>query len=150
MIALEHRLSREQRAAVAVTDTLTLPFDRRCRSRQRVRLDSGTEAAVVLPRGILMRDGDLLTDADGRHCVRVAAATETLSEVAATDARTLARAAYHLGNRHVALQIGHHWLRYRHDHVLDGMIAGLGLEVRAVQAAFEPEEGAYGGHRHDQ
>ena len=58
-------------------------------------------------------------------------------------------AAYHLGNRHVALQIGAGWLRYQHDYVLDDMVRGLGLSVEAEQAPFEPEAGAYGSHSHD-
>ena len=67
--------------------------------------------------------------------------------------RALARAAYHLGNRHVALQIGPGWLRYCHDHVLDDMLRGLGLTVTVEQAPFEPEAGAYhadadGAHSH--
>jgi urease accessory protein len=64
------------------------------------------------------------------------------------DALLLARAAYHLGNRHVALQIGPGWLRYLHDRVLDGMVRELGLTVAGEQAPFEPEAGAYGGDHH--
>jgi urease accessory protein len=63
--------------------------------------------------------------------------------VHSADPRPLARAAYHLGNRHVALQIGDGWLRYCHDHVLDEMLLGLGLRVTVEQAPFEPEAGAY-------
>jgi urease accessory protein len=63
--------------------------------------------------------------------------------VRTADLRWLARAAYHLGNRHVALQIGEGWLRYKHDHVLDEMLHGLGLKVAVEQAPFEPEAGAY-------
>jgi urease accessory protein len=59
----------------------------------------------------------------------------------------LTRAAYHLGNRHVPLQLGDGWLRYEHDHVLDAMVEQLGLEVRTEDATFEPEAGAYG-HAH--
>ena len=64
------------------------------------------------------------------------------------DPWSLARAAYHLGNRHVALQVGSGWLRYLHDHVLDDMVRGLGFEVVVEEAPFEPEAGAYGGHGH--
>ena len=62
------------------------------------------------------------------------------------DPLLLARASYHLGNRHVALQIRPDLLRYRHDHVLDAMLEGLGLKVEVVQAPFEPEPGAYDDH----
>jgi urease accessory protein len=69
--------------------------------------------------------------------------------VTSEDAWQLARASYHLGNRHVALQIGRGWVRYQHDHVLDDMVRGLGLTVTIEQAPFEPEAGAYGGaHTH--
>jgi urease accessory protein UreE len=63
-------------------------------------------------------------------------------------ARALARAAFHLGNRHVALQIGDGWLRYLHDHVLDDMVRALGLTVDVEEATFEPEAGAYHAHAH--
>jgi urease accessory protein len=62
----------------------------------------------------------------------------------------LARAAYHLGNRHVPVQVGEGWLRLAADHVLETMLAGLGARVTALEAAFEPEAGAYATHhRHD-
>jgi urease accessory protein len=57
-----------------------------------------------------------------------------------------ARACYHLGNRHVPLQVGHGWLRYQNDYVLDDMLRQLGLDVKHEQAPFEPENGAYGEH----
>jgi urease accessory protein len=80
----------------------------------------------------------------------VGAAPEWVSTLHAPDARLLARVAYHLGNRHVALQIGEGWLRYSHDHVLDEMARGLGAQLSVEQAPFEPEGGAYhaGGHSH--
>ncbi len=96
-------------------------------------------------RGTILREGDLLLADDGR-AVRVVAAPEMVSTVSAEDPLTLMRAAYHLGNRHVPLQIGEGWLRYQHDHVLDDMVRGLGLSVRVEEAPFEPEAGAYGGH----
>lgn len=121
---------------------LVLPFDLRCRSRFRARLVNGEEIGVMLPRGQILRGGDQLLASDGR-VVAVAAAPEDVTTVSSDDARLLARVAYHLGNRHVALQIGAGWLRYSHDHVLDEMVAGLGLTPVAEQAPFEPEAGAY-------
>lgn len=123
---------------------LLLPFELRSRSRFRARLTSGEEIGVVLARGQVLRGGDLLRAADGR-IIEIAAAAETVSTVASTNPSALARAAYHLGNRHVALQIGDGWLRYLHDHVLDEMVRGLGLPVRVEEAPFEPEGGAYAG-----
>jgi len=127
--------------------TLTLPFERRLHSRLRVTLDDGTEAGVFLGRGQSLRDGDLLASADGT-VVRVRAAAEPVTEVRSADPLLFARACYHLGNRHVPLQIGDDVLRYQRDHVLDDMLRGLGLEPVAVEAPFEPEPGAYHGHGH--
>lgn len=127
--------------------SLTLSFDDRQRSRLRTRLDNGEEAGLFLDRGQILRGGDRLTAENGL-IVEVHAAPEPVSTVRCDDAVQLARAAYHLGNRHVALQIGAGWLRYRQDHVLDDMVRGLRLQVVAEIAPFEPEGGAYGGHSH--
>ena len=142
MIELDRRLAEGEPST-----TLTLPLDRRVRSRLRVTLDDGREAGVFLPRGEVLRHGDLLADGDGT-VVRVLAANESVSEVCSDDPLLLARACYHLGNRHVALQIDAGRVRYRHDHVLDDMLRGLGLDPVAVEAPFEPEPGAYGGSAH--
>jgi urease accessory protein len=144
LLTISHRL-QETRPTDA---QLVLPFDLRCRSRFRARLVSGEEVGVILERGHVLRDGDLLLADDGR-VIEVTAAPETVSSVHSTDPRTLARAAYHLGNRHVSLQLGDGWLRYPHDHVLDEMLLGLGLQVIVEEAPFEPEPGAYhSGHDH--
>jgi urease accessory protein len=126
----------------AADGNLVLPFDMRSRSRFRARLAGGEEVGVVLERGQVLRGGDLLLADDGR-IIEIEAALESVSTLRSDDARCLARAAYHLGNRHVALQLGGGWLRYRHDHVLDDMARGLGLDVIVEQAVFEPEPGAY-------
>ena len=96
------------------------------------------------------REAGGLGGADG-EVLLVEAATERLSEVNSDHPLELTRAAYHLGNRHVPLQVGDGWLRYRADHVLDAMVRGLGLRVRQLDAGFEPEPGAYsaGGHAHE-
>ena len=127
--------------------TLTLPFELRQKSRLRVTLDDGREAGLVLERGTLLRGGDLLRADDGT-VIAVQAAPESVSTAFADDPVLLLRAAYHLGNRHIAVQVGDHWLRYLHDHVLDHMLEQLGLRVLPAQAAFEPEAGAYGSHSH--
>jgi len=122
---------------------LTLGFEDRRRSRQRIRIDDGREAALMLPRGTILHDGDTLRDPDSDQVVTVRAADQTLSLVRASDAVTLARAAYHLGNRHIPVQVGAGWLAYEHDHVLDEMVAELGLPVETCTAPFEPEAGGY-------
>lgn len=128
-------------------DTLTLPYDQRQKRRQRVRLDSGREAAILLSRGCSLVEGDCLRSSDGFH-VRVRAAAESVSSVRSEDPLRVARACYHLGNRHVSLQVGAGWLRYQPDHVLDDMLRGLGLTVIHEMASFEPERGAYHEHNH--
>jgi urease accessory protein len=138
MLTISQRL-QESRAADA---RLVLPFELRSRSRFRAQLVGGEEVGVILARGQILRGGDLLLAADGR-VIEIGAADETVSTVHSAQPRALARAAYHLGNRHVALQIGAGWLRYCHDHVLDEMLQGLGLAVTVEEAPFEPEAGAY-------
>lgn len=83
----------------------------------------------MLERGHLLRGGELLADTEGSQVIRVLAAPEAVSTVRCADPHLLARAAYHLGNRHVPLQIEPGLLRYQHDHVLDDMLRGLGLNV---------------------
>jgi urease accessory protein len=124
--------------------TARLTLDQRSRSRQRIRLDDGREAGVLLPRGEVLRHGDVLGSDDGLT-VRILSASERLSCAESDDPLLLARACYHLGNRHVALQIEPGRLCWLHDHVLDDMVRGLGLVVSTLEAPFEPEPGAYGG-----
>jgi len=129
--------------------SLTLPYDRRIISRQRVELDNGQEAGLFLPRGTVLQAGDVLESETGEH-ITVIAAAESVSSIYTDDALLLARVCYHLGNRHVPLQIESGMVRYQHDHVLDDMVRGLGLAVTVEQASFEPEAGAYGGSHHSQ
>jgi urease accessory protein len=134
-------------ADMAATATLTLGFEQRRRSRFRAALDDGREVALYLPRGTVLKDGDRLRTTTAL-VIAVAAAKEKVSTVRSADPRRLARACYHLGNRHVAVEVGDGWARYLHDHVLDHMCSELGLEVVVEAVAFEPEAGAYGGHGH--
>ena len=126
---------------------LVLPYALRSRSRLRTALASGEEVGLQLVRGTVLRGGDRLLAEDGR-VVEVMAAAETVSKVRCSDPHLLCRASYHLGNRHVALQIGEGWICYLHDHVLNDMVRGLGLSVSIEEAPFEPEAGAYGAAAH--
>jgi urease accessory protein len=134
--------------------TLSLPIRERTKSRIKVTLDDGREAGLFLPRGEVLRGGDLVQSDEGL-VVQINAAPETVSTVTSNSTHALARASYHLGNRHVPLQIEPEFLRYQHDHVLDDMVIGLGLSVAVEEAPFEPEAGAYKnapashGHHHD-
>ena len=124
---------------------LVLPFDLRQKSRLRARLDNGEEVALILPRGRVLRGGDRVTAADGRE-LEIVAAPEKLLHI---ESEALARVAYHLGNRHVPLEIGPGFVRIAEDHVLEEMVRRLGARVSHVEAPFEPEAGAYsGGHSH--
>lgn len=132
----------------AATEKLELDFGYRTKSRLRAKLGSGEEVGLFLPRGTILRGGQKLQGGDGR-VIEVVAAPESLLEVRCADAFELARAAYHLGNRHVAVELGEGWLRIQADHVLEGMLVGLGAEVSPISAPFEPEAGAYAhGHQH--
>ncbi|HXC39881.1 MAG TPA: urease accessory protein UreE, partial [Burkholderiales bacterium] len=134
--------------AVEVKGQLRLPFDSRQKSRLRAVLVSGEEVGLDLPRGDLLRGGDLLVASDGR-VVEVVAQPEKVLHITCTDAQELARAAYHLGNRHVAVEVGEGYLRIGSDHVLAQLLRGLGATVEDMEAPFEPEAGAYGeGHAH--
>ena len=141
MLVIENLAPRD---AVA-TEQLALPFDTRCKTRLRTRLASGEEAGLFLERGTVLRGGDRLKANDGR-IVEVIAAPEPLLEALSNDPLLLARAAYHLGNRHVAVDLKPGRLRLVADHVLGEMLRGLGLAVSEVEAPFEPESGAYGSH----
>lgn len=129
-------------ASVAVT----LEYSDRQKSRGLLKLDDGSEAALFLERGTGLKHGDRLITEDG-VIVLVQAALEGLSIVTASDPLDLCRAAYHLGNRHVPLQISALRLAYLHDHVLDEMVRELGFNVTFAAERFEPESGAYG-HGH--
>lgn len=126
---------------------LVLTYDQRKRGRLRATSTCRREIGLFLERGRTLCDGDLLA-ADNGVILRVRAANEHVSCAHTSDTLLLTRAAYHLGNRHVPLQIGSDTLVYQHDHVLDDMVRGLGLDVVVTDAPFHPESGAYHSHAH--
>jgi urease accessory protein len=125
--------------------TVHLTFEARSKSRLLLTLEDGERAALVVERGRVLHGGDRVVTQDGRE-VEIIAAEEALLEARSDDPLLIARAAYHLGNRHVALQVMPGRLRLLNDHVLGELLEKLGLQVTAVTAAFEPEGGAYGRH----
>jgi urease accessory protein len=149
MLEIKSKL-KVQRSAyqVEVRGRLELPFDSRQKSRLRTRLVSGEEVGLMLPRGEILRGGDLVTASDGR-VIEIIAVPEKLLHI---ESQSLAKAAYHLGNRHVPVQVGEGFLRIAEDHVLEEMLRKLGAKVSHVEAPFEPEAGAYAGghHQHDE
>ncbi|MEH6499284.1 MAG: urease accessory protein UreE [Pseudoalteromonas distincta] len=126
---------------------LELTYEKRTRSRLRAQTADGLEIGLFLPRGRVLAEGDRLLGNDGSVVV-IHAESETLSRVYCDDALLLSRAAYHMGNRHVPLEIQQGQLRYLRDHVLDNMLRGFGLEVEEIFAPFNPEPGAYHSHGH--
>ena len=127
------------------TERLELAFDARCKSRLRTQLASGEDCGLFLERGTVLRGGDKLLANDGR-VVEIVAASEILMEAVSGDPMLITKAAYHLGNRHVAVHLLPGKLRFVADHVLGEMVRGLGLKVSEIEAPFEPESGAYGAH----
>ena len=125
-------------------ERLELPFELRQKSRLRARLASGEEVGLMLARGSVMRGGDVVKTIDGRE-VEIVAAKEKLAHI---ESDQLARVAYHLGNRHVPVQVGNGFLRIAEDHVLEDLARKLGARVSHIEAPFEPEAGAYGEHHH--
>ncbi|HEY8552987.1 MAG TPA: urease accessory protein UreE [Burkholderiales bacterium] len=143
---LTRRLARGERAEFRYR--LLLTAEERTRSRLRFRTVEGVPVQLMLPRGTVLRDGDLLASEDGAVCVRVRARPEPVLTARANDRLTLLRAAYHLGNRHVPVEIGEDYLRLGPDPVLAQMLEQLGLVVVEEVAPFQPESGAYGGNAH--
>ena len=144
MLILNHR------STAAATDSVALAYDERKRSRLKVTLASGLEAGIFLERGDHLHNGDKLVAEDGSAVVEILAAPEKLIEAVADSPLLFARAAYHLGNRHVPVQIlptdNGGKLRFQTDHVLADMARGLGCAISETEAPFQPESGAYGAH----
>lgn len=131
----------------APVDTVRLDYDQRHRRRIAMTGLGGTAFLLDLAETTLLRDGDGLALADG-GIVKVEAALEPLVEITAPDTVALARIIWHLGNRHLPTAIGEGSVLIRRDHVIEAMVEGLGGTVRPVDAVFDPEGGAYGGHSH--
>lgn len=128
-------------------DTVVLDFDDRHRRRFAMEGVGGLNFLLDLPEAVALRTGDALKLEDGR-VVEVIGAAEKLAEIRATSPEHLLRLAWHLGNRHLPVQVAGQRLRIRHDHVIEAMVQGLGGEVRHIEAAFDPEGGAYAEAQH--
>ena len=133
-------------------DVVRLDYDRRTRRRISLTCRGGLSFLLDLAKAPMLRAGDGIRLEDGR-IVAVEAAPEQLLEITCADNFALARIAWHLGNRHLATEIGERVIHIRNDHVIADMVRGLGAEVRAVERPFNPEGGAYGhgavhGHSH--
>ncbi|MCF2146512.1 urease accessory protein UreE [Desmonostoc muscorum LEGE 12446] len=132
----------------AVTLTLALTAEERTRSRHRFETEDGKVVFLHLPRGTVLHDGDILQEESDRSLIRITAKPELVMTAFAETPLLLLRAAYHLGNRHVPVEITPTYLRLSSDSVLRTMLEQLGLEVKEEILPFQPELGAYGQHHH--
>jgi urease accessory protein len=126
-------------------DTIVLDFDARHRRRIALVTTHGIVFLLDLPAAPALRNGDALLLADGR-LVEIVAAAEPLVEIRCADPAQLARIAWHLGNRHLPVEILARSLRIRRDHVIEAMLTQLGAKLQEIEAPFTPESGAYAAH----
>ena len=133
--------------AVHFIDRVTLASEDRHRRRLVMTGEAGTRFLLDLPQAAMLRDGDGLVLDDG-SIVRVVGKPEPLVEIVAPDEAARLRIAWHIGNRHVEVQVIGAMLRIRRDHVLEAMLLGLGATLTPIEAPFDPEQGAYA-HGHD-
>ena len=156
MLHAAKHISQGQGLAAALlrrAATVELDWDLRQKSRFETTDSQGRAIGVFLPRGTLLRGGDVLVVQDG-SLIRVVAAPQAVLRISCCTqhgtAFDLTRAAYHLGNRHVPIELQPDHLKIEPDHVLAEMLRAMHLIVTAVTEAFEPEGGAYAsaGHAH--
>ncbi len=142
-------LAKGEWEAAREVDCVLVDYDRRHRRRILLPTVSGAGLLLDLPQAVRLRDGDGVVLEDG-GVVRVRARAEALLEIHAHDDGDLIRIAWHLGNRHLPVQLLGEFIRIRADHVIEEMVEGLGGHVEHVAAPFDPEAGAYsgGGHHH--
>lgn len=134
--------------ATSFDDVIVLTQEQRDKGRLKAEAKSGAEVRIFLERGKPLQVGELLQSDCGKQ-ILIEGAQEEVTYAACDDWHTFARACYHLGNRHVKLQVGERWLQMTPDHVLEEMLEGLGLTVSRRRAVFVPESGAYShGHHH--
>lgn len=131
-----------------VDQVVVLTHEQRDKGRLKLISESGEEVRVFLERGKPLQVGEFLKSTCGRY-IRVQGAVEEVAHASCDDWHTFARACYHLGNRHTKVEVGERWLRIKPDHVLEEMLALLGLVISHEQTVFVPESGAYShGHHH--
>ena len=134
-----------ERGAVEPSGRVTLAHDERHLRRKVLMLETGDKVLVDLPEPVALESGDLLLLDDGRS-VEVGAADEEVYDVRARDAVHLAELAWHIGNRHVAVEISTDRIVILRDHVIRAMLEGLGANVTESAGPFSPVLGAYSGH----
>lgn len=130
-------------------DSIVLDHDQRAKGRLKVISEEGREVRVFLDRGNSLAIGSVLHSRCNLF-IEVKGAEEEVTLARASDWLSFSKACYHLGNRHVRLQLGDQWLCFKPDHVLEDMLKRMGLSVEHTQLVFDPEHGAYahGNHAH--
>ncbi len=128
--------------AGVIHERLILDHEKRQKGRFRAMTAHGTVLRIFLERGQALAVGEVLRSQCGKN-ILVEGAGEKVAIGTTDDWEEFSRACYHLGNRHVKVQVGDRWLRMKPDHVLEAMLTGLGLSVRYDEAVFDPENGAY-------
>lgn len=146
MLTFTQRLSAE--VDIPVSFTLSLTAEERTRTRHRFEMPDGQVIYLRLPRGTVLQDGDLLQSEEGNVVIRIVAKPEPVLTVTSQTPLGLLRASYHLGNRHVPLEVAPQYLRLSPDPVLQSMLEQLGVQVKEDFVPFQPETGAYT-HRHE-
>jgi len=141
MLTLVERLPSQEN--ISYSWALLLDAEERTRSRAQFLTIEGKKVQLLLPRGTVLKNGDLLRDAGKEVYVRVNAKDEPVMTITSADPLLLARAAYHLGNRHVPLEIGEGILRFKPDNVLADMLVQMGFHILEENEQFHPEAGGY-------
>ncbi|MBU6187578.1 MAG: urease accessory protein UreE [Synechococcales bacterium] len=130
-----------------VTRKLFLTAEERTRSRHHFWDETGDEVVLRLPRGTWLKSDDILTDLHKKILIQIVAKPEPVITIT-SNIINLLRGAYHLGNRHIPLEINNEYLRFSPDVVLEEMVLQLGFNIKKEIVAFYPEPGAYGTHSH--
>lgn len=144
MLTFTQRLSAD--VDIPVSFSLALTAEERTRTRHRFEVPEGQVIYLRLPRGTVLQNGDLLKSEGGDVVLRIVAKPEPVITVTSQTPIDLLRASYHLGNRHVPLEVAPHYLRLSPDPVLQAMLKQLGVAVKEDVLPFQPESGAYGHH----
>jgi urease accessory protein len=145
-IVLTEKIDRH--SSLAPTDRLSLTAEERQRSRHPFTTVGGLEVYLQLERGTFLREGDRLQSADGQTVIEIIAKPELVMSATADHGTHLLQAAYHLGNRHVSLEITQTHLYLLPDSVLRDLLTQRGLTVADLERPFQPESGAYENHHH--
>jgi urease accessory protein len=141
-------LTAAERRDAPIVDTLILPYAQRQAHKGFLFGAKGTCVELDFAEAVRLRTDDALV-LDNGSLVEVVAEPEALLEVRGADLPSLARLAWHLGDRHVSVQILERRLRFKRDPAIEALLESLGAKVTEIHAPFEPEGGAYAAGAHD-